>query len=381
MTPRFLPLRFKLFAFVFLVVLGVRAHGFEQYKEFKRDTWDFELGTDYFTSDANYDSGGTRQTLASGSSYSLTNFSLGTRYVPSRQWSIFALGNIGMSVSKNSIATRTNSSLNWALFGADFLMYSGAVDIVPEFAAVIPFEKVDRTADSSLNGEGVLEGRTRITVQTDLGSARGFGYVGMTFRDEERSFLMPWGVGVNFKARHFLLGAELFGSQSISDDKDKKNETPRNAYLNTVNAGSYAFYSINPSKIDTNFSVLWSLSPAWSLKGEAGLTLAGTNSAAGYHAGAFLRYTFDMTDGYVQEPAYEPISSPVPRGKSNLYYDSEPDHEVQTFKEDTNDGVDQKIFNLRPKVKNQKKSDQLQKQLDATEFDIELKSKKRKKKR
>ncbi|MNJ92797.1 hypothetical protein D3C87_104710 [compost metagenome] len=369
-------------ALLAMILIPLPSLAFDNFKEFRRDRWDFELSTDYFHSEANYPSGGgSEQSLASGSSYSLTNFTFGTRYMPSREWSVFGATNIGNAEAKNSISTRTASSFTWALFGADFLMYSGLIDVVPEFALLVPFEQVDGTGDSALNSEGVFEGRTRVTLQKELGKIRGFGYLGLTFRSDDRSFLMPWGIGADYRIRRFRLGAELFGYQSISDDKDKKNPAARLAYLNTVNAGSFAFYSVNPAITDTNFYAQWVISSQWSLKAGAGMTLKGESAAAGYHVGALVRYSFDMTAGYRDtEPAYQPISSPVPKARSNLYYDEKAEKEVY-FQADTRDGVDQRLFQPKPKKKKPRLNKKQQKMMEDAEFNIELKSKKKKKKR
>ena len=87
---------------------------------------------------------------------------------------------------------------------------------------------------------------------------------------------------------------------------------------------------------------------------DGGMTLAGSNIADGYHVGGFLRYSFDMSDGYVQpEAAPAPVFQPVPTYKSNMYKDANSlsDSEVKKFKEDTKDGVDQKIFKPQPTKK------------------------------
>jgi hypothetical protein len=78
----------------------------------------------------------------------------------------------------------------------------------------------------------------------------------------------------------------------------------------------------------------------------------------------------------------EPVASPVPEGRSNLYYQRDEElsssTKVRQFKEQTNDGVDQQIFKPRPtKRKARVKDKQLQQQLNDAEFQIELKSKKK----
>jgi hypothetical protein len=131
--------------------------------------------------------------------------------------------------------------------------------------------------------------------------------------------------------------------------------------------------------MDTQAYATWLMSPKWSLQAQGGLTLMGSNAAAGFHVGAVLRYSFDMSEGYVEEPYVAPITSPVPNYKSNMYNSElSSDKKVNQFREDTSDGVQQEIFKARPTQKPRIKEDQLQQQLNDAEFEIELKSKKRK---
>lgn len=376
-----------LFVGLFLLVPGgEKAHAFDNYKEFKRDHWDFELGTQYFYSEANYvNMGGGTQKLTSGNHYQLIDVNFSTRYMPSRDWSVFALATIGSAESKNSVSTRSNSSLSQAIGGFDFIMYDGAFQLVPEIAVLIPFEKVNGSGDQVLNSEGVFEAWARMTAQKDLGAARMYGWLGINYRGEGRSYLMPWGVGLQGKFATWKLGAEVFGTQSITDDTDTSNKALRNAYLNQVDAESFRWYSVNPSVVDTLLYATWNLTPAWSLQANAGATVAGENSAAGYHVGGFIRYSFDLTQGYSAPAAYEPVRNSVPRGKSNMYKEADTDlsseKKVKKFREQTDDGVDQSLFKPAPTKRPKTVDDELQRQMDDAEMQIELKQDKKKKKK
>lgn len=372
--------------FVGLFLLAPAAHSFDNYKEFKRDRWDFELGTQYFYSDANYvNMGSGTQKLTSGNHYQLIDVNFSTRYMPSRDWSLFALATIGNAESKNSVSTRTNSSLTQLLGGFDFIMYDGVFQLVPEMAVLIPFEKVDGTADQVLNAEGVFEAWARMTAQKDLGAARMYGWIGFNYRGEGRSYVMPWGVGFQGNFGVWKLGGEFFGTQSITDDKDTNNKASRNAYLNQVDAESYRWYSVNPSLVDTLLYATWDVAPAWSLQFNGGATVAGENAAAGYHVGGFIRYSFDLTRGYSAPRSYEPVHNAVPSGKSNMHKESDTElsseQKVKKFREQTDDGVDQTIFKPTPTKRPKTVDDELQRQMDDAEMQIELKQDKKKKKK
>jgi len=358
-------------AFAGLFFFSVPGLAFDNYKEFRRDRWDFEVGTDFFYSEANYGSGGTSQSLPSGNHYQLWNIDFGTRYIPRSTWSVFAAGTVSNAESKDSVATRSNSSLSQALVGFDFLMYSDAFQLIPEIVGVMPFEKIDPATDTVANSEGVLEVRSRLIAQKDFGGWRGYGWLGFNYRGDGRSFLMPWGVGAQWKLTRLRLGAELFGYQSVSDDTDK-DSLLRTSYINGVNAGSLKFYGANPSLMDTQLYAAWMISPKWTLQANGGMTLTGSNSAAGFHVGGFIRYSFDMTEGYTED-LYEPVRSPVPNYRSNMYNNEmSSEKKVRNFREETDDGVDQNLFRPRPT-----KKPNIQQQLDDTEFQIELKRKKR----
>lgn len=350
----------------------------DNYKEFKRDTWDFQLGTNYFSSEGNYDSSGKKQNLVSGAKYTLLDFNFETRYTPRRDWSVFASGNIGNSESDNTVAKRTNSTLNEITAGAEFLAYSEMFELIPEVGFVAPLEKVDMNSDSSLNSEGVLQAWGRLIVQKDFGPARGYGWLGFQYRGDGRSYLMPWGFGAQVKASRVRFGGEVFGSQSISDDEDKGTfkEATRLAYLNQVNAGSFKFYSINPSIIDTKIYADILINPAWTLQVNGGMTLAGNNAADGFHVGGFIRYSYDMSSGYVERP-YAPVSSPVPPQRSEMHDRSDTqlssEKKVQQFREDTDDGVAQEEFKARPTKPPKKKV----RPAETGDFPLQLKKKRR----
>lgn len=354
------------------------AMALDNYKEFKRDRWDFELASQFFYSQANYRSFGTStESLPNDNRYQLLDVTFETRYMPKPTWSVIALGNIGNSESSDSMARRTNSSLTHAAVGFDFLIYSGNFQLVPEVLLVMPFQHIDPTSDSVLNSEGVLELRSRLVAQKDFVTWRGYGWLGLNYRGDGRSFLMPYGVGAQFKSEHTRWGGELIGYQSVSSDT-KDNAALRTGYINGVNAGSLKFYSAEPSLLDSQLCFNWVLSKKWMMQVNGGMTLLGENTAAGFHVGGFVRYSFDLSEGYIAPENYVPINSEVPNYRSNMYDDNDLSSEkkVKIFREDVDDGVDQHIFKpeptKRPRVKDS--------QIETDDFQVELKSKKKRRK-
>lgn len=370
-----------------------RAIAFDNFKDFKRDRWDFESSLNFYRTESNFNQSGKQDNLPAGNYLQDIGVNMKTRYYVRKNASIFLSGLITAAESRDAAATRNNSSFTQLLAGGDWLAYSEGFDVVPEVSAVFPMDKTAAGGDSVINSEGVLELRPKITLQKQWSGFGAYAYGGFTYRDQGRSFLLPYGIGAFIKNGDSRLGAEVFGYESLTDDKDTKDRAKRTAALIMTNGGSYKYASVNPSLMDTNFFYHYGVRGPWSVEVDGGISILGMNAASGYHVGALIRYSFDMTQGYVQEePVYHATPVELPKGRSKMY-DSEPSlstgSKLNKFREDTSDGVDQRIFRnraLSPKPKPIKRKaaptdDSLQQQLDDTEMQIELKSNKRRKKK
>jgi hypothetical protein len=374
-------LQHLMFVFVGFFYVPRFADARDNYKEFKRDHLEMELSSQLFRSEANYlTSGASTTNLASGNYYQLIDTKIGGRYIPRNNWSIFASGTVGSAESKNAAISRGNSTMSDAQIGVDFILNSKFFKVIPEIVLSVPFEKVDPATDTVLNNEGVMELRSRVSIQKELGTLRAYGWLGFTYRDEGRSYLMPWGAGVQLNWGRIIFGGEIFGYESVTDDSDQ-NAFARSTYTTVANAGSLKFYSYNPSLIDTQVYFTWLVSPQFSIQANGGTTLMGSNMAAGYHVGLQLKYNFDLTEIYIDEPSGEPIPSINTQPRA-----TEADRDaVESFREATEDGINQDLFkdqsdqmlDAKPKVVDEG----LQQKLDEAEIDVELKNQKKKRKK
>ncbi len=360
-----------------LGMVSTDSWAFDNSKNFRKDTLEVFASTQYYYSQSNFNSSGTQQSLSSGNYYMLIDATFGGRYTLGSRAAFTLAGNVGNATSHSAVANRSNSSFNWVKLGAEYLAYSGAIDVIPEFFAIIPTDKVNFTSnDAVANSEGVTELHPRLTLQKTFGSVGMYGYAGFAYRDAGRSYLAPWGAGVFYQTTDSKFGAEIFGSQSITDDKDTSARVLRDNYNTNVMAGSVKFGALNPSIIDTNFFFKYGLNSKWSMQADAGIAVAGSNAANGWHVGALLQYAFDFSSSGKTEEYIPAQPNPVPRGKSEMY-NSDPgvvDSRVHKFKEDTQDGVDQSLFKSKPMTPVSPEH-KLQKQLDDTEMQIELKTK------
>ncbi len=357
----------------------------DNYKTFRRDFWEFEVATQYFRSEANFtSSGGSYSKLPNGNYFQQLDLNVGSRFVADKDFAFYGYVGIGNSESKSSNITRSNSALSSALLGAEYLVYSDFIQIIPEISVLVPMEAYSNSGDTVMNNEGALEVRPALTVQSDFsGSMLWYGKLGFTYRDQGRSFLLPWHAGLEFKLPSSRLGARVSGFHSIADDGDTNNKTARIAASDNVNGGSLKWYAINPSVVSADGYYRFRVADRWVGQVQAGFDLTGTNYAAGFFVGAFLRYAFDISSWYRETPyQMEETTVERPTGQSQMYQDrsTKTPPPPPQFKENTDDGVDQKIFRIKP-VTNEPATGELQRELQDAEMKVNLRTNKKKTKK
>ncbi|PIS10049.1 MAG: hypothetical protein COT73_11405, partial [Bdellovibrio sp. CG10_big_fil_rev_8_21_14_0_10_47_8] len=245
----------------------------------------------YFTSTANYTKeGGQYESLPSGGSYQLMDVDFGARWTPDRTWGFYGTSRVSNAEGKDNFNTRGNSSLSQATLGIDMLMISNSkFDLIPDVNFTYPFERVSTTDDSVLNGEGAMELSARAIARLKWGKIQPFAFAGFTYRDEDRSSLLPYGLGAEWKLGSLSVGADLRGYQSIINDT-YTNEQYRRHVVAYRNGGSLKYYSVDPSLLESNFWARWQKN-SLGLKVGAGTSLTGANMAAGWTLFAGLNYT------------------------------------------------------------------------------------------
>lgn len=301
--------------------------------------WDLRVGGGYFTTDTNYVNSGQTSKLVNGGSLSLFSGEVYTRFVFSPELAFF--GNLEMAdaESKGNGINKSFMGITSAKGGVEYrFAVSRGVDLIPEFSFSVPFTKINMDQDTAINSEGVNQTFFNLNAQTVVTNFRLIGSAGYLMR-ASRSTLAPWSVALEMPFTTSVFGARIFGYESIGKDPDTggTNETTRNITNLRVNGGSLKFYSINPALIDSEVYVSFNIAQSMRLGLAGGLTLNGANNASGYHVDAALTYRFGSR-------SYEGIRrSSTPNGSPVSI-----DPYVDQFHEDTNDGVDQKLFRPAP---------------------------------
>lgn len=347
---------------------------------------------DLFMAKESFDSDGGAYTLQGSGEYWLADIPFGFRHIHGGNLGFEAELKASYAQSKstdtlNGTTTRTNSQIHELRVSTDFLYETPTFDLIPEFELVHSFAKIRQTRDDVLLGEGVQSLIGRLHLQTEFGQTDFFSNIGYQRRDDGRSSLLPWSLGLGWQTAWAFFGGRVFGFQSISNDTDRDQPFSREAFINVVNAGASRFYGVNPSSIAAEGLMFFKLGRVWELQLNAGLDLAGENYSKGLFAGGTLIFDFGQSEGLIRRRKVIRKSS-IQNRRGGLSVDTE----VIDFQEETKaQEEDQKYFEppqpVRPKPREPRarpmqgptapSEGQLQKSLDDVEMTIELKKKKR----
>jgi hypothetical protein len=314
------------------------ASSFDDYQKYRKGTYDFELETQYFKSEANYTTaGGTYQKLPTGQSFELIDFLIKARYDFSKRSGLYGNLDIATANSAGYDAKRSNSNLTGGKLGYSYLLYSDELEAISDLSLFVPMNQVSENTDTVMNTEGVIEATALLRLQKDYSGLAPFGYIGGSYR-QNRSALLPWGAGLEVRWNDVTLGGKVYGFQSIMDDPDKSKASQRLVVNDRVNGGSLKFYAVNPAIVDSDVYVKFQIARSWAFTAGGGTTITGSADAAGFHAGANITYVWDSQPSYYLRPDTAP-----------------------KFKEETDDGVDQKIFEKKsaPSTKPRPRSENL----------------------
>jgi hypothetical protein len=362
--------------YVLLFLIAQNGYSFNKLKTYEPRTFEISGGVTYFETTGNFNDVGTKINLLGTNKYSLLDSFLESRYVFKDLWSVKGQVFISNAESKNSDFNRANSTLNAISVGGDWMVYRGFMDVIPELSVRYSLDPISNSQDSVINNEGVLEVLAMLRAQNNYSWFSYYAGAGYHFRSE-RSGTMPWHLGGGFKWKHSFLGLELNGFQTITDDGDKGTaESLRNTVIQRVNAGSYRFYTVNPSHIQAAVNLDIGFSSGFIVKTFLANSISGQSYSNGMTAGVMINLLFDTISN---SRPHEEIVKPVESVKK-----------AETFQIQTQDGVDQKLFEKEPEppeapLKKQyhkvPTEDDIQDQLDQAEMSIKLKSKKTKKKK
>lgn len=358
--------------------------------------WQFSTRANYLATTSNFTSNsGEYVDLPNSYSYKLFQWDFGFRWVVIPKAAISLSGQFAAAESQDYLDTRRNSNLTEINLGADYeLLARKNWDLLAEVVLSNPVQRVKPTSDEVMIHEGSMNLGFNLGGRYFNKSSTLYAKTGFTYRDENRSSLLTYLAGSAFHFGTWSFAAEIEGFNSMISDQ-RNNTSQRNQVI-ARNGNSLKFYSTDPALLSLNGWIQKDLTADFSTRMGLSQSLNGSAYAAG------TNIFIDLT--------WSPDSVAIRNQRTNRPGDlkkASDKSESVDFHEDTADGVDQKFFEPKPSLKKQnldllpdeatppssptpsrnsplkktKTPADLKKELDQTEFQIELKTTKKKKKK
>lgn len=301
------------------------------YRPFVAGRFDSYLNADYFSSSSNYDSNGSKQNLISGASLQNISTEMDIRYLFWDKLGIYTGLLFNNVQTSNGVRDRSNSNLSYYSFGADLEVYHNYYwTVYVDGNYRMSNEEINVAGDDALTSDGANEGNISGVGIFQADSWRFYGKAGYGYRAEGLSQLVRYGFGGDYAFGSFRVGLNFPGYSTVQDDEKTATAIDRDLLTTRVNGGSRRYYAVNPNSLEGQLYAIYNMGKDFSVKVYGGSTIIGSNSAEGIVAGLALNWGFGIAQKTFK-------SQDVPNNSSL------PDDEAG-FKVNTNDGVDQGIF-------------------------------------
>lgn len=292
----------SLLFFALLSAAGLSTAKAESTPRFDGRNFGVELEGEYFMTDENLD-GTTGERTGLGDDNSFETFTTKAKidYSLKRNWLIGGGGEFVYASSSrfdNVLGETENKSgteFNSLNAYTQFQLQTGTFRIVPQAIGTFTIEKVNRSTNDVLTGEGTNQVEVGSWAMVDIALSEAYGYVGYRYQDDDRAHLLPWRLGDQFYIfRTVYTRVEIGGHIPVKDDKYVNQRAYRTFVTNTVNAGSYRYYSVNPNLIEARVEAGLNASPEFEVYGGLTHTLAGEAVAYGLSVYGGVRYSANI---------------------------------------------------------------------------------------
>lgn len=353
----------KIIGLLFLIhAVAYQAAADTNFRSYHEGRTDFDFTLNYFKTTSNFSSSGSKTDLPAGRYLQTIDTAAQVRYVLFNDVALFGGLNVGSAESSDSVATRTNSTVSNVFLGTDFqFLNTSSFNLTGEISYLQNLEKVKQDTDSVLNSDGASEINALIGSTFNFDSIYFFTKGGIKYRAEGLSTLLTYTAGIENRFDDLAVGFSLAGFTSIRNDDHTDQAAYRDNVTARVDAFSKKYYAVNPNLLDSEIYFKYNFTKNLGLKAFAGYPILGSNSAVGIHAGASVSWGFGGFDGPHSyrakdlEPRKIPTVRPLPVTSPpapTVHHANPPTPPKpvaapptrNTFKEDTDDGVNQNYF-------------------------------------
>lgn len=273
-------------------------------KRFFVDQMKARFSVDYYATDANFDSSGNNSYILPDSN-SLENISgkLFLRWVPHPQWGLWSEFSGAQTTSYNNSdgsTTRVNRGLESITLGGDLFLLKKPFRLVGDLSFTYPLQKVSLNIteqDEALLGEGATEITGQLLAHHPIGRRwRIYESVGFKYRDEQRASLAMWLIGTQWRLKWRLkrlhLSVDLYGSFPLI--RDSAFDGNRKLITDKVNAGSFKFFSEDPSIALYSINGSFFFNKRFALRSSFYQEIIGSNHSKGFGVVTSLEYLYQI---------------------------------------------------------------------------------------
>jgi len=296
----------RIYSIFYYFLIGTSSIAFAQdptnvyfdFAPFSPDQAQFAADLQYFQSSANYDdSGGAFEDLPGDNSFSELNSRLRASYDIAPLWRLLAGARVASVTSEDDTDSRTNSELNEIQLELVFApVYQLSHRVYHEAIGTAALNEVTVDTDAAITGEATNRFRVGARYAYLLGSFELLTSIAFDYLDDGRSSRAPYSAGAKWHLGEWSIYGGVQGFLSVTNDQFSETPQERSAITDRVNGGSFRYYSIDPSLLETQAHVDWMLSETVNLSLGVTKTLNGTNSAEGFGVLGGLAFRWGGTD-------------------------------------------------------------------------------------
>jgi len=233
----------------------------------------------YFRTTTNYDDNGNSVNLPNGNQFTQYRSDFQASYDISRRFGVY--GNVGFESvdATTSPVERTTTGFSDVGVGADALLWSGFVNIIPDLSFSMPLYPTPGTDATPLLGDGAYAGTGKLYISRNFKYFAAAVYAGYTYRSQSLSALLPWGFRGEAFLGPFFLDLRFVASTSLNTDYYPTGSVVRQLVTNLYDGGSYIYDTVNPSFMAMEARLGWHVASDLFVTGGVGQTLSGQRSA------------------------------------------------------------------------------------------------------
>lgn len=310
---------------------------------FKLNETEISTKVSYYSTSTNFDGAGNKVDLAANGKLKDIELETKLRHILFQNIGIITGFKYNNVDTNNGTTQRNNATLSGYNLGIDYNVYEQPNwNLVLEALFVGSSEAVDQNTNEAIASDGASEARVGVTGYLKLGSmfetSAGVSY---NYRTEGLASLLLYNLKIEALFNSVGLGIAYIGLSPVNDDDFVNQTSVRDNVTSRVNAGSKKYYSVNPSSGKAIFDISYNFNSGLKTKLFFGSELSGQNTSQGNTFGAELSWVFG---GMPVQKAPVKVSQPlVKKPEQELKLDENPESKDQ-FKVDTEDGVNQNIF-------------------------------------